>query len=293
MNAEPECGATRKRFPHLQTTPHPTKVAFELDGVELFAYQYRDAPSRPFLFPVIGPSGRHVTRIGHPHDPSGHRHHYSVWLGHESINGVDFWGESEQSGKQVHIDVVKLEDGVDSASMLALVQWRTTAGQPLLEEIKKVSTRLLEARQYLIELDLTFQALIPAEFGATPFGPLGVRVAKTMSVNDGGGTIINSEGGINEAQIFWRRARWCDYAGPVNPMEWNGITILDHPQNRNHPTPWHVRDDGWMGPALFFENPFSLAQGERLRLRYGLFVHAGNANAQAIEALYKKFAGTY
>ena len=38
-------------------------------------------------------------------------------------------------------------------------------------------------------------------FGKTPFGFLGVRVAKMIGVKDGGGTIRNSEGGVNEKGV--------------------------------------------------------------------------------------------
>ena len=34
-------------------------------------------------------------------------------------------------------------------------------------------------------------------------------------VHDGGGTIRNSEGGVNEAGVFWKPARWCDYSGRI------------------------------------------------------------------------------
>jgi len=279
-------------FPRIQAVPHPSKLSFQLDGKEILAYQYANVPSRPFLFPAIGPSGRYITRIGHPHDPIGHRHHYSIWLGHHNINEVDFW--SDNGGKQVHQGFLKFEDDVNFSSMTARVYWQTSEGKQLLEERKQIAVRLLENREYLIDINLTFEALEnTVTFAKTNFGFLGVRVAKTMTTNDGGGRITNSAGAINEDQIFGKRARWCDYSGPVIPTEWNGITIFDHPDNANHPTNWHVRGDGWACPSLFFEKALTLPVGQKLSAKYRLFVHAGEADVPAIEAEYEKYIGYY
>ena len=70
--------------------------------------------------------------------------------------------------------------------------------------------------QWLLVLDLTFSApKSPVTLGRTNFGMIGVRMAKTIGVHDGGGTIRNSEGGVNEAGVHEKPARWCDYSGPI------------------------------------------------------------------------------
>ena len=78
-------------------------------------------------------------------------------------------------------------------------------------------------------------------------GLLGVRMAKSIGVADGGGRILNSEGGVNEVGCFRKAARWVDYSGPVTADVDEGINLLDHPQNLHHPVEFHVRNDGWMG----------------------------------------------
>jgi hypothetical protein len=59
--------------------------------------------------------------------------------------------------------------------------------------------------------------------GQTPFGLLGVRMAKSIGVADGGGRILNSEGGVNEVGCFRKAARWVDYSGPVTADVDEGI----------------------------------------------------------------------
>ena len=44
---------------------------------------------------------------------------------------------------------------------------------------------------------------------------MSVRMAKTIGVIDGGGRILNSEGQLNEKEVFRKPARWVDYSGAV------------------------------------------------------------------------------
>jgi hypothetical protein len=51
-----------KSVPRMQAVPMPYhQASFQRDGVELARYHFGPALHRPFLFPVIGPSGRSLT----------------------------------------------------------------------------------------------------------------------------------------------------------------------------------------------------------------------------------------
>ena len=90
-----EAPLTPKRVPRLQVIPMPYyQASFQRDGVELTRYHFGPGLHRPFLFPVIGPSGRSLTRMGHPHDPESHSHHNSVWISHNNVDGISFWSDS-------------------------------------------------------------------------------------------------------------------------------------------------------------------------------------------------------
>src|SRR4051812_14818495 len=74
--------------PLMQVIPLPdAQASIRCDGEELTRDHFGPTLRRPFLYPVAGPSGRSLTRMGHPHDPEGHSHHNSVWAAHESVNG--------------------------------------------------------------------------------------------------------------------------------------------------------------------------------------------------------------
>ncbi len=279
-----------KPVPDMQVIPLPyQQVSFQHRGAELARYYFGPDLRRPFVFPVIGPSGRSLTRMGHPHDPETHSHHNSVWISHHDVNGISFWGDKGK-GRIIHQRIERLEDGPEEALVRSRNAWTTDEGKVLLQEVRQTSARWLRDGEWMLLIDLRLDAKDgEVTLGKTPFGLIGVRMAKTIGVHDGGGTIRNSEGGVNEAGCFWKRARWVDYSGPITSEATEGITLMDHPGNANHPTVFHVRDDGWMGASLTHEAPRVLKARESLRLRYGLYVHAGKPEASVLEKQWEVF----
>ncbi len=280
-----------KPVPRLQVVPQAYEQAsFQRDGVEITRYHFGAGLRRPFLFPLIGPAGRSLTRMGHPHDPETHSHHNSVWMSHNDIGGVDFW--SDRGGGTVRQKrIVEYKDEGTRSAVVAENEWVDKDGKVLLNEVRVVSVVLLEGREWLLVIDSTFTARDkPVTLGKTPFGLLGVRMAKTIGVNDGGGRIRNSEGRVNEKEVLWQRARWVDYSGAIEDGKIEGITLFDHPQNPSHPTYFHVRNDGWMGASLTYDGPRDIAPDKPLHLRYGLYVHSDMKLPAEIEKQWKRFA---
>ncbi|HOZ48427.1 MAG TPA: PmoA family protein [Candidatus Hydrogenedentes bacterium] len=280
-------------FPRVCAVPLPhQEVAFEVENVEVARYHYGGDTSKPYLYPFIGPAGRSLLRLGHPHDPDGHRHHLGVWVAHKSVNGHSFW-EEDTGSRIAHERIEAMEDGGDAASLIAHNTWLSADGKSLLNERRTTTLHNLGSVETC--LDITIE-LSPAEgdviLDKTPFGFLGVRVAKTMSTNDGGGAIRNSQGDINEEQVLWKRARWVDYTGPVAPGTDNGIALFDHPDNPRFPTYFHVRGDGWMGASFCYEDPYTIKTGDTLVLRYRLLAHGQGPQAAAdrIEGYWQRWA---
>lgn len=148
----------------------------------------------------------------------------------------------------------------------------------------------LPAGEWFLHLELKLTPKTdPVTLGQTPFGPIGVRMAKTIGVHDGGGRILNSAGARNEKEVFWQPAQWVDYAGPVTDSVSAGITLMDHPNNPGHPAIFHVRDDGWMGASLTQRGPLKIERAQPLILRYGLSIHAGTPSVEEIAAKYAKY----
>jgi hypothetical protein len=285
-----------KPVPGMQVLPLPyNQATFELQGKELTRYHYGPELKRPFLYPINGPSGRSLTRMGHPQAPASHIHHNSVWVSHNDVNGDVFWGDTGP-GRIVHQWMVQFTDADNQAGLVAVHHWIGKDNRLHLIERRGITAVDLSNGEWLLIADLQLEAdKTPTTLGKTPFGLFAVRMAKSIGVSDGGGTIRNSAGNVNETGdngVFWKRARWVDYSGPILPGVSEGIAMLDHPANPGHPAYFHVRNDGWMGASLCFEGPITVEPGKLLRLRYGLYIHSGVPKPEAIDLKWSPFSKT-
>ena len=290
-------------FPAVQVLPDANdRVWVSHDNRNLLGYCYSGQYRKPFFYPVSGPSGRSVTRLGHPRDfGGGHDHHRSLWIEHENVNDVSFETEhlhffagSDSPlvgiGRIAHDRFLRQEDGPVYARLEMALAWVSHEGDVLLNEIRRVRVYPLAGGEQLIDFGLTFQPQVEqVTFGQSTFGILAARVAHPLEVMWGGGRILNARGALNEEEVHRQPAEWCDYAGPISPNETNGIAILGHPENIHNPHTWHVRDDGWMCAAPFARHAKTLHSGETLSFRFRVFVHDGD-DADRIAARYAEFA---
>jgi hypothetical protein len=270
-------------------------------GDELFtAYHFGPEVVRPFLYPLIGPGGKHLTRpLARKQDKDmDHHHHRSYWVAYGDVNGVDNWLEGEEGGKTLHRIFETLKEGPVFAQLCAKGDWVSPAGKKILEEQRVLKFyNLSDCR--IIDMELALKATQgEVKFGDTKEGGVAsLRVMPSMEVRNGG-KIENSYGGINEAETWGKRAHWCDYSGQVEG-ESVGITLFDHPDNFRYPTWWHVRDYG-----LMTANPFALSyytgdpnnrgdyllpQGEELQFYFRLYIHRGDASAGKVGKRYHDY----
>jgi hypothetical protein len=267
------------------------QAAFQIDGVERLRWHFGPQYPRPFFYPLLGPSGTPLTRMGHP-GAENHDHHRSVWFAHHKVLGINFWGD--QSPARIRqLNWLVYEDGDEEAVMAAQLAWYDGHDpQELLTQELVAAVQPLNDGEWLLTLQATFTPRADSlEFGQTNFGFLAVRVAKHISEHFGGGRLTNSAGATGEPAIFGKPATWMDYSGPCPVGDgWEGITYLDHPANPGHPAHWHVREDGWMGASVCMHGPVTTTAQRPLVLRYRLHIHRGEINPARANELAAQFA---
>ncbi|MFO7901855.1 MAG: PmoA family protein [Planctomycetota bacterium] len=281
-------------LPACQIVPLPDhRVAVDIKGTERLRWHFGDQYPRPFFYPLVGPSGASLIRMGHPGAPN-HDHHRGIWFAHHDVLGNDFW--SDRTPARIRqIQWLCYEDGDAEARLAVKLGWYDGHdARALLEQEVIAAIQPGEAGETLLEIQTTF---IPTsqqlEFGQTNFGFLGVRVAKSLSVHFGNGRIRDSEEREGESEIFGKQAAWLDYSGAVanreNPSE-EGITYLDHPDNPGYPSRWHVREDGWMIASACMRAARITSRHSPLTLRYLLHAHGGPLQRDRARALAASFA---
>src|SRR5262245_61684403 len=277
--------------PRVQIAPlTEDQLSFQVDGQERLRWQAATRYSRPFFFPIIGPSGRSLTRMGHPAAPD-HSHHRSLWWGHHDIGGVNFWEERGGTQQVRQEDWIHYQDGADEAGMVVKIGWFDAHKSKLLQQELIAVYRPLDKGEGWLELQTKFTSPVDAlPIGKTNFGFLGLRVAASVSAHYGGGKLTSSEGVTGEKDILGKPASWMNYSGPIAGETWEGITWFDHPSNPRYPTHWHVRDDGWMSAAFNLQEGWQLKKDQMLRLRYGFYIHGGPLEAKTAETRRQEFA---
>lgn len=285
----------------MKLIPSPGGMRIELDG-QLFTEYLTRSGSKPVLWPIIGPTGKPMTRAypmaEAPNERKDHVHQRSFWFTHVDVNGISFWDEQGKHGTIVHRRFVKLEAG-PKALILTENDWIGPDGTKILQDRRRLAFGA-EAEARWIDFDITLTAAYgPVTFGDTKEGTFGIRVAESMKVDaKTGGRIINSEGRTNQ-DAWGRRAAWVDYHGPVDGQT-VGIAVLNHPSSFRFPTFWHVRTYG-----LFAANPFGrrefpdggkqdgsyqLPSGQSLRLCYRVLLHMGDHRQGRVAETYRAYA---
>lgn len=279
------------RFPRCQVVPLPDhQVSLQVDGQERLRWHFGPSYPRPFFYPLVGPSGSSLTRMGHPGAPD-HDHHRSIWFAHHKVMGVDFW--SDRTAARIRQKSwLCYHDSDDMAALAVLLGWYDGHDpRELLEQELIAAVRPGPDGETFVELQATFRPTAASlEFSQTNFGFLAVRVAKGLSAHFGGGTITNSDGARGEPAIFGKPARWVDISGPVPKGDTEGITYFDHPSNPNHPVSWHVREDGWMGAAVCLNGPVTTTRARPLTVRYLLHAHRGAVSPERAGQVLAAFA---
>jgi hypothetical protein len=311
------------------------RVDIAIDGQPFTSYIWPTTLKKPVLYPLRTAKGTIVTR-GYPlEERSGervdHPHHAGLWFNYESVNGVDFWNNSDaikpenatKMGTIVHRSIVSAKSGSQQGELDVETDWVTFdkkirlneqthfvfRGGPGVRSLDRITTlRALDekvdfkdAKDGLLGLRVVRALEIPSdkpEFYTDASG----RATTVAKLDNTGvnGTYLTSEGKKGDA-AWGTRGRWCNLSGLVGD-EPVTITILDHPANPGFPTYWHARGYGLfaanpLGQKIFSEGKqelnFSLAPKASVTFRYRVLISSAIVTTEATEAAYKDFVAAY
>lgn len=295
--------ASERGEPHgVVLSPDGTSVAIKIGG-SLFTEYRTDQGPKPFLYPLIGPTGVSYTRSFPMKIVEGektdHPHQRSFWFTFGKVDGVDFWSEPKDKSNGTIRETGRkpLIQGPVLGRLHTTDDWLSPTGAKICED-ERVLTVYHSRNNRILDFDVTIRANAgPVTFDDTKEGMFGIRVASSMDVSrKQGGKIVSSEG-LTDEQAWGKPASWVDYSGPVDGKT-VGIAVLNHPSSFRYPTTWHVRTYG-----LFAANPFgwrdfgkgetgryTISQGKEIQFRYRVILHAGDAASAQIDREFQSYA---
>jgi Methane oxygenase PmoA len=337
IQAGPKGPALPGAAAQVAVTPNESarRVDVTIGGAPFTAYIWPERLRKPVLYPIRAATGTLVTR-GWPLDPRpgervDHPHHVGLWLNYESVNGVDFWNNSDalkpadaaKMGTIFHRRIVSAKSGASRGELVTEMDWVMPTGKTILHE-RAVFAFAGDSTARRIERISTLTALDErVVFADAKDGMLGMRVARQLEqpsnepqvytdiagratsvpVMDNTGVTgeyTSSEGKKGDA-VWSTRGRWTMLTGKIGD-EAVTLAILDHPKNPGFPTYWHAR-----GYGLFAANPlgqkvfsngrealnFTLEPRASATFRYEVLVLQGTATPEIMEREYTAFAAAH
>jgi hypothetical protein len=312
--------------------PESKKVEVRYHGNLLTAYCYFDSTEKPVLFPIKTLSGITVTR-GYPIAPRAgervdHPHHVGLWMNYESVNGLDFWNNSDAIpaerkhlyGSIRHQQILYMKSRSNTGTLKTSSHWVDQKGNVLLEELTEFMFSV-QGDAFIIDRRSTLKAVADeVMFKDIKDGMLGIRVARELELPsqqedkfvDAQGNVtsvakVSSEGvtgmyrnkeGLEGDKVWGKRSEWAYLTGQKQG-ETVSIAILDHPRNEGYPTYWHARGYGLfaanpLGQKIFSEGKeelnLKLTKDQTTTFRYRIVIHSKSGlNSGKLEGWKKDF----
>lgn len=267
-----------------------TQVSVTAGDQILARYRFANIPYKPYLEELFTPGGVNILRDA----PPDHLHHHGLMFA-VALNGVNFWEEQNEPGRQAHIRFSQLAEvgkGIDArAAIGSRVEWR----DPRAEDLVAIEDRTIEVGRGDGATQVTWHAQfsVPsgkekAAFTGSRYYGLGMRFVESM---DKGGRFFDADGREAVAGTNDHRSRWCAYTANADGKQVT-IAAFDSPGNLRHPAMWYTMDDpfAYLSATLNLdEEPYDLPAGEELDLVYGVYLWDGTPAPETIEAAYQKW----
>jgi len=266
-----------------------SRIEVTIDNKLFTIYNFPEDEKYPFFFPVNGPlTGTSVTSMRNALYP----HHSSLFFGCDLVNGGNYWQDGLDRGRIISVNAQVEKEGGDTAVITDECIWSRPGALSPLKDSRRFVITAPSPERFLIDVEITLQALMDVHILKTNHSLFSVRVANDLAVTNGG-TMINAEGASGEKETWGKRSAWLGFHGSRgNGVE--GIAIIQHPSNPWYPSPWFTRDYGFMSPTPMEwpendEGTF-LKKGTSLLLRYRVVVHSGENVTELIAREFGEFS---
>jgi len=257
----------------------------------LTCYRAHRSQKYPYLYPVAGPltglSLTDETALPYPH-------HRSLFFGCDRVNGGNYWQEELPTGQILSTGPSLGRATAESVEILDTCDWQKPGGPVVMKDARKLTVTVASRQVYFIDWEIRWTAVEGVKVLKTNHSLFALRAAADLTPN-GGGQLLNAEGQSGEKATFGKPSAWCDFHGPRENLAGavvEGVAILDHPKNPWSPCPWFTRDYGFISPTPlnFIEQPWELAAGKSVTLRYRVVAHAGDPEKAGLAGIYQAWA---
>jgi len=264
------------------------RIDITINGRFFTSYLFPENEKYPFFFPVNGPkTGSSVTSMRNGEYP----HHSSLFFGCDRVNGGNYWQEGLERGRIVSSGARISEQDSLHVIILDECTWKRPDAPAPIRDFRKITIKAPREGLYQIDFDIRLEMLEDVIIEKTNHSLFSVRMDPDLSVKFGG-TMVNAEGGSGEKETFGKSSPWMDCTGKRGDT-FEGLAILQHPQNPDYPAPWFTRDYGFFSPTMLYwpsdDKATRLNKGDSVTLRYRVLIHEGNTQTANIAGEFEKY----
>lgn len=261
-------------------------VLFRWNNRPLATYRAHSSQKYPYFYPLAGPASG-VSLVAESALP--YPHHRGLWLGCEPLNGGDYWGDTALSRGQVRSAGPQLgKSAPRSGRFTDRTEWVRDAAPSPVEDSRNFTLTVGSNKLWWLDADIVLSAREDFTIKSAKHSFFALRVIPELAPLFGG-SLLNSEGGAGAAETYGKPARWCGYYGKTTRDIVEGLVVMEHPENPWAPCPWFTRDYGHLSPSpfAFLKEPWTLAKGKSIRMRYRVAMHTGTPREAGIDDLYR------
>lgn len=266
----------------------------------VWQFQHASTLAKTMFHPVSLPGGPVLSWD----QPPDHHWHHAFWFAWKYVNGLNYWEEGrpqEPEGLTTWRNVTVATRPDYSARITLDIDYHPPDQPPVLRERREVQVSAPDGQgQYHFDWQSTFIAVVPVLLDRTPipgephgagwggYAGLSWRFAKDLT-----GWQVAFSNGDTALEPTGRRAAALEVNGAAGGVE-AGVAFLDHPDNLNSPSPWHLVAQPktsflFAQPAVLYYGAHRLAANESLVLRYRVIVHPGRWSADRLNEEAARF----
>ncbi len=268
-------------------------VVLYFNDRKLLLYTWVDTLFKPYVKELFTPAGLNVLLDS----PNDHKHHHGLMLAYK-VDGINYWEETENSGRQKSLEISEIYSSSESTSGEAgfstTIHWIDPKdGAIVLKENRTIRGAFcprLEANLF----DWQSRILISdsksrVQLAGAHYNGLGLRFVRSMDNAGRFVTAENKKGEIFRGQERLIPDRWCVYLSQVGNKKVT-IAMFAAPGNPRGLTTWFTMKEpfAYLSATMrLHENPMTLLTGEILLLRYGVALWDGHMDTRQIEEAYQ------
>src|SRR5579871_3275862 len=168
-------------------------LVIRVGGQEYAQYHFGPTVWKPYLYPLRAANGLSML----DNEPTDHRHHHGLWVGHGRVDDNDFWLERHNSGKIVHKSFEITPSG-ETAGFTEACEWIAPRGHLSLTDARTFTFYDMPADGRYFDFDISLST--PGESPVTlhPTNEAGIpslRLAPDLTIRRGtGAALTNAEG---------------------------------------------------------------------------------------------------